>query len=178
MKFVKTNIEGLCIIEPEFLRDLRGYFVRTFCKEELKKHGIDFDIKQANRSFTKQKGTIRGMHFQKPPKAEAKIITCLKGKVYDVAIDLRDGSPTYGTWEACELSEDNQKMFYLPEGFAHGFQTLVPNCELQYFMGEFFAPEANVGIRWDDPTIGIAWPIPNPTFSDKDNAWPFLKDAV
>jgi len=171
MKFKETKLKGLYIIEPEIHFDDRGYFARIFCKQELSKTGIDFNIVQANRSLNKKQGTIRGMHFQKPPKVEDKIIQCIKGKIYDVAIDLRQDSPTYGEWVAEKLSEENKKMFLIPKGFAHGFQTLTDNCEILYFMSEFYSPQYESGVRWDDPFFNIKWPIKDPILSEKDKNW-------
>jgi dTDP-4-dehydrorhamnose 3,5-epimerase len=175
MIFKKTKIKGLYIIEPEFKIDERGYFARIFCKKEFKKNGFDFEIVQTNRSLTKKKGTIRGMHFQKKPKSEDKIICCLKGKIFDVAIDLRKNSPTFGKWVGVELSEENKKMFLIPKGFAHGFQTLTDNCEILYFMSEFYSPKYESGVRWNDPFFNIKWPIKNPILSEKDKNWPLVK---
>ena len=171
MKFKETKLKGLYIIEPEIHFDDRGYFARIFCKQELSKTGIDFNIVQVNRSLNKKQGIIRGMHFQKPPKAEDKIIQCVKGKIYDVAIDLRQDSPTYGEWVAEKLSEENKKMFLIPKGFAHGFQTLTDNCEILYFMSEFYSPQYESGVRWDDPFFNIKWPIKDPILSEKDKNW-------
>lgn len=172
MKFTKCFLEGLFVIDVETKDDLRGNFARIFCKDELKKQQIVFDIVQINRSLTKKKGTIRGMHFQKTPKSEDKIIQCLKGRVYDVALDLRPHSKTFGKWMALKLSEKNKKMFLIPKGFAHGFQTLTQNCELSYFMSEYYAPEYASGVRWDDPKFNIFWRIKNPTLSKEDKMWP------
>lgn len=174
MIFRKTKIKGLYVIEPELKEDERGYFARTFCKEEFAKMGCDFEIAQTNRSMTFKKGMIRGMHFQKEPKAEDKIIQCLKGKIFDVAIDLRPKSPTYGQWMAKELSEENKKMFLIPKGFAHGFQTLTDNCETQYYMSEFYSPEYAAGVRWNDPAFNVTWPIENPELSERDKNWPLI----
>lgn len=176
MIFTKTKIEGLYVIEPELKRDERGYFARIFCKDEiLKATGLDFDIKQANKSLTNKMGTIRGMHFQKEPKAEVKIVQCLKGEIYDVVVDLRKDSKTYGQWVSEKLTEDNKKMFFVPKGCAHGFQTLVDDCELSYFMSEFYSKEDAVGVRWDDPLLNIKWPIKNSFLSEKDKNWPLIK---
>jgi len=175
MRYTEAKIKGVYVIELDFKIDERGYFARIFCKEELIKIGIDFNIVQINRSLTRQKGTIRGMHFQKEPKAEDKIIQCLKGAVYDVVVDLRKDSLTYGEWIAVELSEENKKMFFVPKGFAHGFQTLTDNCEMQYFMSEFYFPEHESGVRWNDPFFNIVWPIKNPILSEKDKNWPLMK---
>ncbi|MBA3047742.1 dTDP-4-dehydrorhamnose 3,5-epimerase [Patescibacteria group bacterium] len=175
MKFKKTKLKGLYIIEPEPRIDERGYLMRTFCKEELNKYGLQFTIVQVNQTLTKKKGTVRGMHFQTPPKAEDKIVQCLHGAIYDVAIDLRADSPTYGKWVAEELNEDNKKMFFIPKGFAHGFQSLTNNCEVQYFMSEFYSPEHASGVRWDDSIFNIKWPIKNLSLSEKDKNWPLAK---
>lgn len=175
MKFKETKLKGLYVIEPEIHFDERGYFARIFCKQELSKIGIDFNIVQVNRSLNKKQGIIRGMHFQKPPKAEDKIIQCIKGKIYDVAIDLRQDSPTYGEWVAEELSEENKKMFLIPKGFAHGFQTLADSCEILYFMSEFYSPQYESGVRWNDPFFNIKWPIKDPILSEKDKNWPLIK---
>lgn len=174
MKFHKTKIEGLYLIEPEPKTDERGSLSRIFCEEEFGKNGLEFKIVQVNHSLTKNKGTIRGMHFQKEPKAEDKIVQCIRGTVYDVAIDLRKNSPTYGQWMAEELNENNKKMFFIPKGFIHGFQTLTDNCELLYFMSEFYSPEHASGVRWDDPFFKISWPIKNPILSEKDKNWPLI----
>ncbi len=174
MKFTETKIKGLYIIELEPKIDERGYLRRVFCKEELKNNGLDFSIVQASQTLTKIRGTIRGMHLQKSPKAEDKIVQCLKGSVYDVAIDLRENSFTYGQWVGEELTADNQKMFLIPKGMAHGYQTLTNDCELQYFMSEFYAPEYSGGVRYNDPDFKIKWPIRNPILSDRDKNWPLL----
>ncbi len=175
MKFKETKIKGLYIIEPEIHFDERGYFARIFCKQELSKTGIDFNIVQVDRSLNKKRGIIRGMHFQKSPKAEDKIIQCIKGKIYDVAIDLRQDSPTYGEWVAEELSEENKKTLLIPKGFAHGFQTLADSCEILYFMSEFYSPQYESGVRWNDPFFNIKWPIKNPILSEKDKNWSLIK---
>lgn len=174
MKFKEAKLKGLYVIEPEIHLDERGYFARVFCKQELSKIGINFNIAQINRSLNKKQGTIRGMHFQKSPKAEDKIIQCIKGKIYDVAIDLRQDSPTYGEWFVEELSEENKKMFLIPKGFAHGFQTLTDSCEILYFMSEFYSPQYESGVRWNDPFFNIKWPIKNPILSEKDKNWPLI----
>ncbi|MFH1461883.1 MAG: dTDP-4-dehydrorhamnose 3,5-epimerase [bacterium] len=175
MKFKETKLKGLYIIEPEPKNDERGYLMRTFCEEELKKYGLQFTIVQVNQTLTKKKGTVRGMHFQISPKAEDKIVQCPKGAIYDVAVDLRTDSPTYGKWVAEELNEDNKKMFFIPKGFAHGFQALTNNCEVQYFMSEFYSPEHTSGVLWDDSIFNIKWPIKNLSLSEKDKNWPLVK---
>ncbi len=176
MKFIKTKLDGVFIIEPELNIDERGYFGRIFCMKEMAEKGLNFNIFQMNHSLTKTSGAIRGMHFQKEPKAEDKIVQCLIGKVYDVAVDIRENSPTYGQWVAEELTEENKKMIYIPKGFTHGFQTLTDNCLLQYFMSEFYSPEHASGVRWNDPFFNISWPIKNSTvISEKDQNWPLIK---
>jgi len=168
MIFNKTKIDGLYIIEPELKIDKRGYFARIFCKKELKKLGFDFEIVQINRSLSKKRGIIRGMHFQKPPRVEDKIVQCIRGAIYDVAIDLRKNSQTYGKWVAVKLTEDNKKMFLIPKGFAHGFQSLTGGAETLYFLSEFYSPKYEGSIYWNDPFFNIKWPIENPILSQKD----------
>ncbi len=175
MKFTATKIQGLYIIEGEPRADERGYLMRTFCQDELAKNGLEFNIVQANQTLTKAKNTVRGMHWQLAPKTEDKIVQCLRGTIYDVALDVRPDSPTYGQWVAIELSGDNKKMFLIPKGLAHGFQTLTDNCEVQYFMSEFYSPEHASGVRWDDPFFNIKWPLANPSLSEKDKVWPLIK---
>lgn len=174
MIFEKTKIEGLYIINPEFKSDNRGFFTRIFCQKEFEKVRLQFKIVQASLSMTRRKGTIRGMHFQKEPYEEGKIVQCLKGSIYDVVIDLRPASKTFGKWISAELNEKNKKMFYIPKGFAHGFQTLVENCLIQYLMSEFYKPEHTSGVVWNDPYFNIDWPIKKPVLSIKDKEWPFL----
>jgi len=175
MIFHKTKIDGLYIVEPELKIDERGCFARIFCKKELTKIGFNFEIVQANISLNKKKGIIRGMHFQKIPKAEDKMVQCIRGAIYDVAIDLRQDSPTYGQWVAEELTENNRKMFLIPKGFAHGFQSLSGNSEILYFLSEFYSPKQESGVRWNDPFLNIKWPIKNPILSEKDKNWPLIK---
>lgn len=171
MKINPTKIEGVFIIEPEPREDARGYFARVFAKEELKKSGVDFSIVHINRSLSKEKGTIRGIHYQKPPKSEDKIIQCLAGKIFDVALDIRPESKTFGQWVSEELSPDNKKMLLLPKGCAHGFQTLEENTVVEYFVTEYYSPEFEDGIRYNDPQFGIDWPIKDAILSEKDANW-------
>lgn len=174
MIFTETKIKGVYIIEPELLTDERGFFTRSFCKEEFQKHGLETDIVQCNISYNKKKGTLRGMHYQAPPFEEAKIISCTKGSIYDVVIDLRRDSPTCCRWVAIELTEKNFKMMYIPKGCAHGFQTMEENTIVYYQMTEFFHPERAKGIRWDDPVFLIDWPIKNKIIiSDKDQIFKY-----
>lgn len=158
MKIQQLDIYGAHLIEVEEFKDERGSFGRQFCKKELEKHGIDFDIKQCNVSKNYKKGILRGMHYQKNPYSEIKMVSCFKGAIYDVLVDIRKDSPTYLKWVATELTEDNCKMLYIPSGVAHGFQVLEENSTVYYQLGEFFMPEYYSGVRWDDPAFGIKWP--------------------
>lgn len=175
MIFCKTKIEGVYIIEPELKTDERGYFARVFDKEEFAKEGLFFDIVQASQSFTKKKGTVRGMHFQGEPRSEVKIVQCLKGAIYDVAVDMREDSKTYGQWVSAELTEDNKKMFLIPKGCAHGFQTLTDNCLLQYFMSEFYSKDYVRGFFYNDPFFNIKWPKKVSVISERDKNWPLIQ---
>jgi len=175
MIFKKTKISGVFVIKPEIKEDERGWFTRTFCQDEFEKNDIDFPIVQVNRSFTKKKGTIRGLHFQVAPKEEGKIVHCLRGSIYDVALDLRKGSETYGQWHAEELTENNRKMLFTPKGVAHGLQTLEDGCVIQYFMSEFYSSEHSSGARWDDPFFNIKWPLTPTAISEKDKNWPLIQ---
>lgn len=174
MQFHNTGIEGLVVIEPEIMSDLRGEFFRTFCREEFNKQGLEFEIVQANTTITKRRGSIRGMHLQLDPMAEDKLVQCFSGKVFDVAIDLRKDSPTFGKWHGLELNEDNHKIFLIPKGFAHGFQSLENDCVMHYYMSQYYSPDHSTGVRWDDPSLGISWPLPVKDLSEKDRAWPLL----
>jgi len=174
MKFIETNLKNLYIIEPELLKDERGLFYRVFCRNELKEIEHVKEIVQINQSLTKKKGSIRGMHFQYPPKAEIKIVKCLYGSVFDVAIDLRKNSSTLLQWHGEVLSAENKKMIYIPEGFAHGFQTLENNSELLYLHTEFYSPKYEGGIRYNDPRINIKWPLEISYISNRDNEFNLL----
>lgn len=178
MIFYNTRIKDVYIIEPELKNDERGNFGRFFCKNELAENGIKFDIAQINRSLINKKGTIKGLHFQKSPKSENKIIQCIFGSIYDVVVDMRKDSETYGQWVSVELTQDNKKMLLIPKGCAHGFQTLSDNCEVQYFMSEFYFPEYESGVRYDDPFFNIKWPIEKPILSEKDKNWPLVKNNL
>jgi dTDP-4-dehydrorhamnose 3,5-epimerase len=172
--FQKTRLQGAYIIEPERLDDERGFFARTYCDREFKEHGIAFDCVQSNISFNKRKGTLRGMHYELKPHAPAKLVRCTMGAIYDVIVDLRPGSPTYAQWVAAELTADNRKMLFVPEGFAHGFQSLVDNTETAYLMSAAYVAESSAGIRWNDPKLGIEWPLAEPIMSSRDRALPRL----
>ncbi len=172
MQFKETALAGAFVIDLDPKEDERGFLARTFCKKEFAKKGLQTEIAQANLSFNAKKATLRGMHFQEAPFAEAKLVQCLQGAVYDVIIDLRPESETHRHWLAVELKADGGQLLYVPEGFAHGFQTLEDNSVIYYLMFEYFAPEYARGVRWDDPAFGIKWPLPDPVISDKDRQWP------
>jgi len=156
--FQELNLPGLFLIEPELVNDERGFFTRTWSKWEFCEHGLNPQFVESSCSFNTRKGTLRGMHFQRPPHAQAKLVRCTAGSIYDVALDLRADSPTFKQWQAVELTATNRLMLFIPEGFAHGFQTLEDNTEVLYQMGDYFDPELSSGVRWDDPTFGIEWP--------------------
>ncbi|MFX1328517.1 MAG: dTDP-4-dehydrorhamnose 3,5-epimerase [Promethearchaeota archaeon] len=176
MKFIKTSLKDLYIIEFEPIQDERGRFYRVFCKDEFKQIDHHGEIVQINHSLSKKKGTIRGMHFQYPPKSEIKMVKCLQGSVYDVAIDIRKNSSTFLKWHGEILSAENLKMMYIPEGFAHGFQTLEENTELLYFHTEFYDAEHEGGIRFDDPLISLQWPLDVSTVSKRDKEHKLLSN--
>ncbi len=177
MKVINTAIEGIYIIEPQVFEDPRGWFMETYSKEKLAKQGIDIDFIQDNHSFSANRGTIRGLHFQINPKAQAKLVRCTRGRILDVAVDIRKGSPTYKKWVSVELSEENKKQLFIPKGFAHGFATLTDNVEIQYKVDEYYSPENDRSIRFDDPEINVDWGIENPILSEKDMKAPLLKDS-
>ncbi|SHF43000.1 dTDP-4-dehydrorhamnose 3,5-epimerase [Mariniphaga anaerophila] len=170
MIFEETKLKGAYIIKIEKLEDERGFFGRSWCAKEMKKHGLNAGISQANVSFNKLKGTLRGMHFQKAPHQEAKLVRCSRGSIFDVIIDLRKNSPTFKQWIGVELTQDNYKMLYVPEDFAHGFITLEDNCEISYQMSEFYVPGAGETIRWNDPLFNIQWPLTPTVMSEKDKS--------
>ena len=173
MIFTETKLKGAYIIEPERLEDERGFFARTFCQEEFAAHGLRTRFVQCSISFNKKKGTLRGMHYQVASHEEAKLVRCTMGAIYDVIIDLRPGSPTFTQWVAVELTAQNRKMLYVPEGLAHGFQTLEDDTEVFYQMSEFYYPESARGVRWDAPAFGIEWPLAEePVLSEKDRRYP------
>jgi len=177
MNIIKTDIEDVLIIEPRVFGDHRGWFTETYSKLKFKELGIDIDFIQDNHSMSAQKGTLRGLHFQMNPKAQTKLVRCTKGKILDVAVDLRKGSSTYKKWVGVELSEDNKKQLLIPKGFAHGFLTLTDDVEVQYKVDEYYAPECDRSIRFDDPDIGVDWGLEDPVLSEKDLKAPLLKDS-
>jgi dTDP-4-dehydrorhamnose 3,5-epimerase len=172
MIFIETKLKGAFVIEPERLKDERGFFARTWCKHEFEVHGLNSNLVQCNISFNVKRGTIRGMHFQAEPFEEAKLVRCTKGAIWDVIIDLRPDSPTFKKWFAVELTAENHKMLYIPESFAHGFQTLEANTEVFYQMSEYYSPECSKGVRWNDLVFSIEWPEDDIIISDKDRQYP------
>jgi dTDP-4-dehydrorhamnose 3,5-epimerase len=172
MKFEPLPVEGCRLIVPAVHRDDRGSFARIWCEKEFSDAGIRFANSQFNLSVNARRGTLRGMHLQKAPHAEAKIVRCTKGRIYDVMLDLRPDSPTYLSWHAVELSADNQLAVLIPEGCAHGFQSLEDDAHVHYQMSVPYAPEAACGVRWDDPAFGIRWPLPSPVLSTRDAGYP------
>ncbi|NLX05308.1 MAG: dTDP-4-dehydrorhamnose 3,5-epimerase [Phycisphaerae bacterium] len=173
MKFIETNFQGLFIIEIEPHADTRGCFARVWCQDEFRRHGLETRVVQCNLAYNHRRGTLRGMHFQAPPHEEIKIVRCVRGAVYDVAVDLRPSSRTYLQWLAVELTADNRRCLYLPAGFAHGYQTIVDEAEIFYQVSEAYHPQAERGVRWDDPIFSIHWPtVGHRIISEKDLAWP------
>jgi len=174
MRFAQTPLPGAWVIEQEDLSDERGWFARSFDADEFEARGLDPAVVQCNLSFNARAGTLRGMHYQAEPHGESKLVRCLRGAIYDVALDLRAGSPTRGRWHALELSEENRLAIYMPAGLAHGFQTLTDNCEVLYQMGHRYVPEAARGVRWNDPAFAIQWPELNGerVISEKDSSYP------
>ena len=177
MKAIETKIHGVLIIETDVFGDHRGYFTETYNKPKYEALGITTEFVQDNMSFSAQKGTLRGLHWQNPPCAQAKLVSCTKGTVIDVAVDIRKGSPTYGQWVSVELSAENHRQFFIPRGFAHGFLTLTDDVEFLYKADNYYAPEADGGIRWNDPEIGVDWGVKEPILSAKDEKNPLLKDV-
>ena len=173
----ETEIRGLYTITLEPVIDSRGFFVRSFCVNEISKYNSDLKIVQINHTLTNEKGTIRGMHYQLPPACETKIVRCIKGSVFDIAIDLREGSDTFLSNHGEILSAENKKMLMIPEGFAHGFQTLEENCEMLYLHSEFYQKEYEAGLRYDDPGIGINWLIPVTSISERDSKHSFINSS-
>jgi dTDP-4-dehydrorhamnose 3,5-epimerase len=174
LKFLPTPLAGAYVVELERVEDERGFFARSFCQEEFRRQGLKPAIAQSNVSWNRKRGTLRGLHFQAVPHEEAKVVRCTRGAIWDVIVDLRQGSPTRLRWHAQELNADNRLAFYVPEGFAHGFQTLADDSEILYQMSEPYYPELARGVRWDDPRLGIKWPLPEPILSDRDRSYALL----
>lgn len=176
MIITETPLAGAYLIELEKRHDERGFFARTFCRDALKQSGIDMDVAQCNISSNRRRGTLRGMHFQAPPRAEQKLVRCIRGAVHDVIVDLRPESATYRHWFATELTAEQHNMLFVPRGFAHGFQTLADDTELFYLMGENYSPAHARGFRYDDPAIGISWPLPVSCLSERDGEYAAFLD--
>ena len=178
MKFIHTAIEGVVIVEPEVHGDSRGFFLESWSRREFEQAGLPYDFVQDNHSFSAQKGTLRGVHFQRGEWSQAKLVRCVRGAIRDVAVDLRPESPTYKQWVAVELSEENKRQLLIPRRMGHGFVTLTDEVDFLYRVDNFYAPEHEGGIRWNDPELQIDWGVENPVLSAKDQLSPFLKDAV
>lgn len=177
MKITKTKLEGVVIIEPDVFGDNRGFFMESWNKKKMEEAGLFYDFVQDNHSKSTAKGTLRGIHFQKGDKAQAKLVRCVKGAVFDVAVDLRKNSPTFKQWVGVELSEENKKQLLIPRGFGHAFVTLTDDVEFLYKADNYYTPKADAGIRWNDQNIGVEWGVENPILSEKDKKNPFLKDC-
>ena len=179
MQFTKTKLDGVYVIKPQVFQDERGFFLETYSQKEFQKQGIEANFVQDNHSKSVKKGVLRGLHFQNPPYAQAKLVRVAKGAVYDVILDLRKNSPTFDQWEGFTLSADNFEMLYIPKGFAHGFCTLEDNTEFLYKTDEFYVPESESGIIWNDPDLKINWPISEAEIilKDRDKNWPRFKDV-
>lgn len=178
MKVIKTDLEGVVIIEPTVFGDHRGFFMESWSRRKFEEAGLFYDFVQDNHSSSTVKGTLRGIHFQRGDKAQAKLVRCVKGAVLDVAVDLRPSSPTYKKWVAVELSAENKRQLLIPRGFGHGFVTLTDDVEFLYKADNYYAPEADGGIRWNDSEIAVDWGVESPILSAKDENAPLLKDAV
>jgi dTDP-4-dehydrorhamnose 3,5-epimerase len=177
MLFKETKLKGVFVVELELIKDDRGFFACSWSPDEFEKHGLNPRLSQCNISFNNRSGTLRGMHFQERPYEEAKLVRCTRGAVYDVAVDLRPDSPTRYQWAAIELTASNRRMLYIPEGFAHGYQTLDDDTEIFYQMSETYHPEVARGLRWDDPRLGIEWPLDVAVISKRDLEFELIKDV-
>ena len=176
MEFIKTKFADAWLIKPKVFGDDRGFFLESYSKKVFSEHGMNIEFVQDNHSRSEKKGTLRGLHFQAPPHTQAKLVRVTRGKVYDVILDLRKESKTFGQWEGFELSVENFQMLFVPQGFAHAFMTLEDDTEFQYKCDNFYAPESDGGIIWNDPDLNINWPIKEPILSEKDKLHPQLKD--
>ena len=172
MIFSPARIAGAWLIDIEPQRDERGFFARSWCQRELTEHGLEAAIAQESVSWNKDRGTTRGLHFQRPPHAEVKIVRCTKGAIFDVIVDIRPDSPTFRQWQGVELTAENRRAFYVPKGCAHGFQTLSDDTEILYLISTFYVPGASAGYRYNDPAFAVEWPLPVTIISDNDRRWP------
>ena len=179
MIFHETAIEGVWVVEPERHEDERGFFARTWDGEELVAHGLNGNIVQCSTSYNRRRGTLRGLHYQAPPHEETKLVRCTAGAIFDVAVDLRPESPTYTRWVGHELSANNRIAFYVPEGCGHGFVTLADDTQVEYAISERYAPDAGRGVRWDDPSFAIDWPVEVEVINERDRSYPdFVPERV
>lgn len=173
MIFTDTALPGVIVVDLDPREDERGFFARAWCRKEFEDHGLNAELVQCNVSFNHRRGTLRGMHYQEEPHSEVKLVRCTRGAIYDVAVDLRPNSPTWMRWTGVELTAENRRMLYVPEGFAHGYQTLDDETEVFYQVSEFYAPDSERGLRWNDPAFAIEWPhADRRLISDKDRSWP------
>ncbi|HZO80957.1 MAG TPA: dTDP-4-dehydrorhamnose 3,5-epimerase [Candidatus Binataceae bacterium] len=172
MEFKETAVAGAFVVAPERLDDERGFFARTFCRREFAQRGLNPQVSQSSVSFNPKRGTLRGLHYQAPPHAECKLVRCTRGAIFDVIIDLRPHSPSYRRWAATELSAQNHRLIYIPEGIAHGFLTLADDCEVFYEISESYHPECTRGVRWNDPAFHVRWPFPPALMSERDRSYP------
>lgn len=177
MKLIDTKLDGVKIIEPKVFKDNRGFFMESFNFKKFEELGLEFDFIQDNHSLSVDKDVIRGLHYQRNPKAQTKLVRVITGAIYDVAVDIRKDSPTFGQWVGVTLSEDNHRMLVVPKGFAHGFCTLKENTHVQYKVDDYYSAENDKGILWNDPMLAIDWPTSNPILSKKDARQPLLNDA-
>jgi dTDP-4-dehydrorhamnose 3,5-epimerase len=175
MVFTETKLTGAFIVDPQRFEDWRGFFALSWSEKEFAAHDLNPRLVECNISFNKKKGTLRGMHYQSAPHAQVKLVRCTMGAIYDVAVDLRPASPTFKQWAAVELTAENRRMFYIPEGFAHGFQTLRDGTEVFYQMAQCYHPDSARGVRWDDPAFGIQWPLAEPFILERDRSYALLR---
>ena len=178
MEIQETDLRGVFLLTPKVFGDARGWFMESWSKRVFEDAGIYVDFVQDNQSFSAQKGTLRGLHYQLNPMCQAKLVRCTRGELFDVAVDIRKGSPQYGRWTGALLSAENKRQLFIPRGFAHGFVTLTNDVEIQYKADNYYAPECDGGIRWDDPAIGVEWPIKPVILSEKDAAPPMLSERT
>jgi dTDP-4-dehydrorhamnose 3,5-epimerase len=176
MKYTETELQGLWILDPVVHEDSRGFFLESFTARDMEAHGLPVNFVQDNHARSRVAGVVRGLHFQKPPFAQSKLVRVVRGAVFDVVVDLRRQSKTFGKWLGVTLSEDNRRMLFVPRGFAHGYCTLSQDSEFLYKVDAYYSPAHDAGIRWNDPAIAVAWPVADPVISDKDKNLPFLKE--
>lgn len=177
MRFIPTTLAGAYLIDPELISDERGFFARSYCRDEFAAQGLNTNLAQCNISYNKVRGTLRGMHYQRAPHAEAKLVRCTQGSIYDAIVDLRRDSPTFARWFGVELTNENRRALYVPEGFAHGFLTFSDNAEVLYQMSECFHAESVAGVRWNDPAFAIHWPGEVTMMSERDAHYPDFNEA-